>query len=158
MDDDHVALGLSRLRWAGRFEVVPGTPTIVLDGAHNDGSAEALALALRTEFPGRPVRLVVGMMRDKDAAAFARAMGPVARFVYATAPRGTRGLRAEELARRYGGRARAFAELADALGAARAEARPRDIVCVTGSLALVGEARDLLGLPVPERLWDAAER
>ena len=158
VDDDHVARGLSRLRWPGRFEIVPGTPAIVLDGAHNDGSAEALALALRTEFPARPLRLVVGMMRDKDAGAFARTMAPVARFVYATAPRGVRGLRAEELARRYGGRARAFADLADALGAARAEARPRDIVCVTGSLALVGEARDLLGLPVPERLWDAAER
>ncbi len=158
VNDDHVSRGLSRLQWPGRFEIVPGTPEIVLDGAHNDGSAAALAVALRQEFRGRPVRLVVGMMRDKDAGAFARAIGPVARFVYATAPRGTRGLRAEELARRYGSRARAFAELADALGTARAEARPRDIVCVTGSLALVGEARDLLGLPVPERLWDAAEQ
>ena len=39
-----------------------------------------------------------------------------------------------------------------------ADARRRDVVCVTGSLALVGEARDLLGLPVPESLWAAAER
>ena len=155
VNDGDVARGLSRLRWAGRFEVVSGAPTIVLDGAHNDGSADALALALRTEFPGRPVRLVVGMMRDKDAGAFARAMRPVARFVYATAPRGPRALRAEELARRYG--SRSFAELADALAAARSEAKATDIVCVTGSLALVGEARDLLGLPIAERLWDATE-
>jgi hypothetical protein len=27
------------------------------------------------------------------------------------------------------------------------------VVCVTGSLALVGQARAALGLPVPERLW-----
>lgn len=158
VNNDHVSRGLSRLQWPGRFEIVPGTPEIVLDGAHNDGSAEALAVALRQEFRGRPVRLVTGMMRDKDAGAFARAIGPVARFVYATAPRGTRALRAEELAQRYGGRARAFADLARALEAARREAMPRDVVCVTGSLALVGEARDLLGLPVPERLWDAAQR
>lgn len=158
VDAESVSRGLSRLRWPGRFEVVPGSPATVLDGAHNDGSAEALAAALRQEFSGRPVRLVVGMMHDKDAGAFARAIGPVARFVYATAPQGPRGLPAEELARRYGGRARVFADLRGALEAARAEAKPRDVVCVTGSLALVGEARDLLGLPVPERLWDAAQR
>lgn len=153
VDNEDVARGLSRLRLPGRFEVLAGAPTIVLDGAHNDGSAEALALALRTEFPARTVRLVVGMMRDKDAAAFARAMKPVARVVYATAPRGARALSAQELARRY--RSRSFAKLADALAAARSESKTRDIVCVTGSLALVGEARDLLGLPIAERLWDA---
>lgn len=152
VDDNDVTRGLSRLRWPGRFEVVPGTPTIVLDGAHNDGSAEALALALRSEFPGRHVRLVVGMMRDKDAAAFARAMRPVARVVYATAPRGARALPAEELARRY--RSRSFANVAEALATARSESDARDIVCVTGSLALVGEAREALGLPIAERLWD----
>lgn len=155
VNDDHVARGLTRLRWAGRFEVVPGAPIIVLDGAHNDGSAEALASALRTEFPGRRVRLVVGMMRDKDAAAFARAMKPVASVIYATAPHGVRALPSEELARRY--RSRSFAQLTDALAAARSESSARDIVCVTGSLALVGEARDLLGLPIGERLWDASD-
>lgn len=158
VDDDQVSRGVSRLTWPGRFEIVPGTPDIVLDGAHNDGSAAALAVALRQDFRGRPVRLVVGMMRDKDAGAFARAIGSVARFVYATTPRGTRGLRGEELARRYGGRARVFADLSRALEAARADAGPRDVVCVTGSLVLVGEARDLLGLPVSEGLWDSAER
>jgi hypothetical protein len=45
--------------------------------------------------------------------------------------------------------------LAEALGIARSEAGPREIVCVTGSLALVGSARTLLDLPVSERLWDA---
>ena len=155
--DDDVSRGLSRLRWPGRFEIVPGTPDIVLDGAHNDGSAAALAVALRQDFRGRPIRLIVGMMRDKDAGAFSRAIGSVARFVYATAPRGARSLPAEALTRNYGGRARGFANLRRALEAARAEAGPRDVICVTGSLALVGEARDLLGLPVPERLWDAAD-
>jgi folylpolyglutamate synthase/dihydropteroate synthase len=78
-------------------------------------------------------------------------MKPVARVVYATAPRGARALRAQELARRYG--SRSFDRLANALAVARSESKARDIVCVTGSLALVGEARDLLGLPVAERLW-----
>jgi dihydrofolate synthase/folylpolyglutamate synthase len=93
--DDAIGRGIARLRWPGRFEIVPGAPTIVLDGAHNDGAALALAEAMRHEFPRRAVRLVVGMMRDKDAAAFARAMAPLARSVYATMPEGSRALDAK---------------------------------------------------------------
>jgi dihydrofolate synthase/folylpolyglutamate synthase len=155
ISDGAIERGLSGLRWPGRFEVVPGTPTIVLDGAHNDGAALALAAALRQEFPRRDIRLVIGMMRDKDAGAFARALSPLARYVYATMPEASRALPAEALAARYGARARAIASLAEALGIARSEAGPREIVCVTGSLALVGSARTLLDLPVSERLWDA---
>ncbi len=154
LGEDAIQVGLSRLRWPGRFEILPGTPTIVLDGAHNDGSARALASTLRAEFPRRCVRLVVGMLRDKDARAFARAVGPLAETVYATAPRSPRALHPEELASSYSGRrARAFTTLTDALRIARDEAAPRDVVCVTGSLALVGEARELLDLPIAERLW-----
>jgi dihydrofolate synthase/folylpolyglutamate synthase len=152
--DDAIGRGIARLRWPGRFEIVPGAPTIVLDGAHNDGAALALAEAMRHEFPRRAVRLVVGMMRDKDAAAFARAMAPLARSVYATMPEGSRALDAKALASRYGARARAIPELGHALRTARSEAGPRDVICITGSLALVGKARSLLALPVAERLWD----
>jgi folylpolyglutamate synthase/dihydropteroate synthase len=44
-------------------------------------------------------------------------------------------------------------EPADAVAAARSSATRGEVVCVTGSLALVGRARDVLGLPVAERLW-----
>jgi len=152
--DDAIGRGLTRVRWPGRFEIVPGAPTIVLDGAHNDGAALALAAALHHEFPRRGVRLVVGMMRDKDAAAFARAVAPLTRSVYATMPEGPRAMASDALASRYGVRARSIPVLADALRIARGEAGPRDVICVTGSLALVGRARSLLDLPVPERLWD----
>jgi dihydrofolate synthase/folylpolyglutamate synthase len=92
------------------------------------------------------------MMRDKDAAAFARVVAPLARSVYATAPDGPRALDADALVSRYRGQARAIPMLADALRLARSESDRRDVVCVTGSLALVGKARSLLNLPVPERL------
>jgi dihydrofolate synthase/folylpolyglutamate synthase len=152
--DDAIVRGLTRLRWPGRFEVVPGAPTIVLDGAHNDGAALALAAALRHEFPRRAIRLVVGMMRDKDAATFARVMAPLARSVYATAPDGPRAMVAATLARRFGTRTRAIPMLAEALQIAGNESDQRDVICVTGSLALVGKARALRNMPVPERLWD----
>ena len=149
--------GLGALRWPGRFEIVPGAPTIVLDVAHNDGSAEALAAALRLEFPRRKIRFVLGLMADKDARAVVKPLIPLAHAIEATRPRGPRGLEPAVLARTIRGvHVRTHADVAAAIGAARRDATARDVVCITGSLALVGEARDFLGLPVAERLWDRA--
>jgi dihydrofolate synthase/folylpolyglutamate synthase len=151
---DAVARGLSTLRWPGRFEVIGGAPAVILDGAHNDGSADALARTLETEFPRRRVRFVLGLMKDKDARAVVRLLLPLASAVEATTPRGPRGLAATEVARLVRGvPVRVHADLGAALSAARAATSANEIVCVTGSLALVGEARDALGLPVAERLF-----
>jgi dihydrofolate synthase/folylpolyglutamate synthase len=145
---------LAALRWPGRFEVVPGSPTIVLDGAHNDGSAVALAAALRETFGRRKIRFVLGLMADKDARAVMKPLLPLASGVEATRPRGARGLAPASLARLIRGvPVRAHDDVAAALAAARRNASAREIICVTGSLALVGEARDVLGLPIAERLW-----
>lgn len=152
--DDAIADGIARLRWPGRFEVLAGHPPLVLDGAHNDASAEALAAALRSEYPRRRVRFVVGLMADKDARAVLRPLLPLAASVETVRAPGARGLPAAALARLVRQvPAVAHDTFAAALSAARAAARERDVVCVTGSLALVGEARDALGLPVVERLW-----
>ena len=145
---------LAVLRWPGRFEVVEGEPPVVLDGAHNDGSAEALAATLRREFRGRRVHLVLGLMADKDARAVIRPLLPLARAVEVTAPPGPRALPARDLARLVRGvRTRVHTDVRSALAAARADAERRDVICVTGSLALVGAARDALRLRVVERLW-----
>jgi dihydrofolate synthase/folylpolyglutamate synthase len=150
-----IGRGLRQLLWPGRFELVPGSPPVLLDGAHNDGSAAALAATIRAEVRGRRVRLVIGMMKDKDARAVVRALAPIASAVYATRPDSPRAADPAAIARLFRGvRVRAFDDLNSALRAARADARPSETLCVTGSLALVGEARQLLGLPVPERLWD----
>jgi dihydrofolate synthase / folylpolyglutamate synthase len=152
--EEAVARGLRMLRWPGRFEVVPGAPVVVLDGAHNDGSADALARTLKAEFPRKRVRFVFGLMKDKDARAVVRPLLPLASAVEVTTPRGPRGLPAPELARLVRGvPVRSHADLRAALSAARTAAAANEIVCVTGSLALVGEAREALGLPVPERLF-----
>lgn len=152
--DDAYEKGLRRLRWPGRFEVQGGTPVVVLDGAHNDASAAALADTLRHEFPRRRVRFVVGLMKDKDARAVIRPLVPLAASFDAVRAPSPRALDPRAIARLLrGSTVRTHEDLADAMHAARASAGPRDVVCVTGSLALVGRARDVLGLPIAERLW-----
>jgi dihydrofolate synthase/folylpolyglutamate synthase len=150
-----IDLGLRRLRWPGRFEVIGERPSVVLDGAHNGASAEALARTLRGFASGRPVRLVIGINRDKDARAVLRPLLALSHQVWATQTGGNpRALAAEDLARlcrRLGAHAVAQPSLARALQEATTSLD--DLVCVTGSLALVGEARGVLGLPPPEDLW-----
>ncbi len=145
--------GLVTARWPGRFEVVAGRPTFVLDGAHNDASAEAFARTLLGFAAGRPVELIVGIHADKEVE---RTLGPlraVAATVIATRSRSPRALPAEALAALCGPGTRIAASVERAVARARAHAGPDTIVAVSGSLAVVGEARDALGLPVVEALW-----
>jgi dihydrofolate synthase/folylpolyglutamate synthase len=154
--DSTIAHGLQRLRWPGRFEVIGGDPPIVLDGAHNGASAEALAATLQGFARGRPIQLVVGINRDKDARAVLRPLLPLASSVWATeAADNPRALSATDLARlcsQLGVTANIEADLTNTLKAAIAAGR-QGVVCITGSLMLVGHARATLRLPVAERLW-----
>lgn len=155
-DDAAVERGLQRLRWPGRFEVLDGTPRVVLDGAHNGASAEALAATLRS-LPFDGLALVIGINRDKDARAVLRPLLELAESVVATQTAdNVRALPAPELARlcrQLGHQAQVETNVASAIAAARAAAGHGGVVCVTGSLMLVGQARATLGLEIPERLW-----
>lgn len=149
--------GLRRAVWPGRFERVRGRPAIVLDGAHNDASAVALARALRAERRGRPLVLVVGINTDKDARAVLRPLARIASAIVATRSSNPRAAESADMARTAARVTRRRVEIAPDVATALATARERagaaGLVCVTGSLALVGDARTALGLPPAERLW-----
>jgi dihydrofolate synthase/folylpolyglutamate synthase len=150
--EEAVARGLERVKWPGRFEVLGN---VVLDGAHNGASAEALSATLRAYAAGRPVSLVVGINRDKDARAVLRPLLALADRVWATQtasnPRALEASALARLCRRLGAQTTTEPDLPAALRLAMSNAR--GIVCVTGSLMLVGQARAILGMPAPESLW-----
>lgn len=66
--------GLAKTYWPLRFEVLrrPGSPGIVLDGAHNPESCRCLAETFMAVFPGQKPVLIFGCSEDKDAGAMAR--------------------------------------------------------------------------------------
>lgn len=138
-----VRRGLATARWAGRCDYRPGRPGLLLDGAHTEGSARALADLLAEVFPGRRIALVFGALRDKNCAAMTAALFPRAAAVLLVRPPEERGLEPEELLRRVPrelrGRCRPASAAAAALAAARDDAGPGGLVVVSGSLFLVGE-------------------
>ena len=133
--------GLARARWPGRFEVLRARDRIVvLDGAHNPAGAAALAASLAEWFGDTPLTLVFGALRDKDASGMLAALAPRARRLIFTASSSPRAARPEAL--RDAAPAGAAVELADSAPEALALAarEPRTpILCVAGSLSLLGD-------------------
>jgi dihydrofolate synthase / folylpolyglutamate synthase len=131
-----IADGFARVRWPGRLEAL--SPTVMVDAAHNEEGARALAAA----WPAGDWTLVVGVVADKDARAIVAPLVARAKRVIVTAPPSPRALPPAELARLVPG-----ATLAPDLAAALAMAAGERVV-VAGSIFLVGEARRLvLGEP-----------
>jgi dihydrofolate synthase / folylpolyglutamate synthase len=148
--------GLKTTDWAGRLQTIerPGGQIILLDGAHNPAGAQALAAALAGRFGGRPPALILGTMRDKDAAAICQILAPRAAKVFLSPMDSDRAADPQLLAglcRRANAAAPAVVceSMADALGRAAGE----PFVVVTGSIHFVGAALEALGLapPSPER-------
>jgi dihydrofolate synthase / folylpolyglutamate synthase len=157
VDGPAIARGLRATIWPARFERVRGRPPIVLDGAHNGASAEALARTLRRERGGRRLALVVGVNRDKDAGAVLAPLIRVASSVIVTRSTSLRAADPAAVARVAARGMRTAVTTAPdartALAAARAAAGPDGLVCVAGSLALAADARTALGLRPSERWW-----
>ncbi|MBM3845838.1 MAG: bifunctional folylpolyglutamate synthase/dihydrofolate synthase [Verrucomicrobia bacterium] len=139
--------GLRAASWAGRFQVLRrGEQILILDGAHNPDGTRCLVQTLRTEFPGVKPTLVVGMLADKDWQGMLSELCPIARQVIAVPVANERTLAPDVLAAGLrkespGLRVEACSSLAHALD--RLEGA--DLVCITGSLYLIGEAIELLG-------------
>jgi len=140
---------LAGVRWHGRLEVVGRQPAIVLDGAHNPAGAEALAVALREFFLWERLHLVLSIGASKDVAGIAAQLAPLVDVAYAARNESERTGDATPIAEAFGVEgtpATIHDSVAEALEAARAAATPGDLICVTGSLYTVADARRALGL------------
>jgi dihydrofolate synthase/folylpolyglutamate synthase len=146
LEEDVVAEGLAGVKWPGRLEVMSHRPLVVVDGAHNPDGARALSEALDEEFAAVETRvIVIGSLAGRDPGEVLDALDVGrARLVVACRPATGRALPAEDLARAAearGVRAVTAPTVAGAVDRALAEAGVDDLVLVTGSLYVVGEAR-----------------
>ncbi|MBI3666877.1 MAG: bifunctional folylpolyglutamate synthase/dihydrofolate synthase [Acidobacteria bacterium] len=141
--------GLRQARWPGRLEKAAESPDILLDGAHNPAGARALARYLEQHQRGRRIWLIYAAMRDKAVDEVAGILFPAAHRVFLTRVAMPRALHPQalvSLVAHHHPQQQVSESLAEALAAARGSAKKEDIILVTGSLFLVGEARALLGL------------
>jgi len=141
--------GIVAARWPGRLETVSVSPLTVLDGAHNPASVAVLAEALRTQFSGRygKLVLVMGVLDDKDFAGMFGMLAPYADCVIFTHAEYERAVPASRLMDAARGQVKdAFVTggVAEALEKAAGMASARDMVLITGSLYVIGEAKGII--------------
>ncbi|MDP7252781.1 MAG: folylpolyglutamate synthase/dihydrofolate synthase family protein [Planctomycetota bacterium] len=146
---EHIQSALSEIQLPGRIELFDKRrPRVILDSAHNDISAGALAQTLRTSIEYERLFLVLGIASDKTVHSVLEALAPLADEIFTTAAPSPRAMPPEALAqaaqKTTGKAARSFERPPDALEAAILEATEEDLVVVAGSFYLAGELRPLL--------------
>ena len=148
-----IRAGLVGVSWPGRFEVVRSAPIVVVDGAHNVDSFERLAQTLTDEYGGRRrLTLILGIARDKDVEQMVRIVAPLASRIIATASRHPRAASPERIVAAVQTlqpplpEVVVAADVAHALDMAFESADDDDVICASGSLYVVAEAREALGL------------
>jgi dihydrofolate synthase / folylpolyglutamate synthase len=135
--------GISAADWPGRMETIPGTPPLLLDGAHNRAGSQALAEAL-AEYRYRKLFLVIGIMADKDVGEIVSALAPLATTCYCVSPAIERAMDDVKLAAiisDLGIPSRACGSVANGIQSAQRDAEAGDLILVSGSLFTVGEAK-----------------
>jgi dihydrofolate synthase/folylpolyglutamate synthase len=137
--------GLSNTSWPARFQVLSSAgPAVVVDGAHNADSADALRSTFEFRFPNRArVFLIYGGTRGHDSTETARRLRPLRPLVIATRTRHPKAIDPVELAVALRGLGLEVAAISPdtqaAYGTARAMAEPDDVILATGSLFVAAE-------------------
>ena len=149
IDTDEVAVrdGLRTVSWEGRLESIDEYPKVVLDGAHNPAAAHALAGYLKDfcfSHPTSRIILVWGMMRDKDRQGFIAPLLPFVSEIVLTQATLARSATVQELRatlHEWHGPVLEAALPMDAMTTARGRAMPHDLICIAGSLMLLGDIK-----------------
>ncbi len=137
--------GVALTKWPGRLERISQKPDVILDGAHNPAGAAVLRAALDKYYSGKKICFIFGMMGDKDISQVITTLFRKEDTVYTVrADEGTRAAEPEALAKQIGPQAKAMHDLAQAYKTALAEVGEDGLVCVCGSLYLVGTFKKML--------------
>ena len=153
INSEAIKKGLYNTNWPGRFEIIFDKLLVVLDGAQNAASAQALKQTIIDNFPDKRIILILGISQDKDIKGICQALIPLSDEVILTQadnPRAADVDIIEEIIRsrkqEAGSRINKVKNSAEALELARQKARTEDVILVTGSLFLVGELRERVSL------------
>ncbi len=144
-----VAEGLARTPRNGRMEEVHPSPRILVDGAHNPASVEAVVRAIGAQMRFDSMVVVFGCAKDKDVSGMLEQVSRGAdKIIFTRASDNPRAMEPSELQRLYESLTGKMAQTAETLKgalnmAARAVGRD-DLILVTGSFYLAGEAKRLL--------------
>ena len=145
IDNDKTAEGLARVKLAGRMEMICEDPRILIDAAHNAASIRALMHAIGQNIPYDSMIVIFGCNEDKDVRGMLQELQFGADKVVFTRSHSLKAMSPEELADMYaaisGKMCQSAPGLGEALRLAKSAVGKEDLICITGSFYLIGQAK-----------------
>lgn len=146
--EDEVRSGLRKVKWPGRMEFIKAQRRFLLDGAHNPQGAEALNRAIGKYFSYKNLIVILGILGDKDQEKIIKHILSLTPIFIVTKPnniRVTNWRRVGEIIEKKSKAQVIYEEnVEEAIGKAVNLTNQEDLICITGSLYLIGEARQLV--------------
>lgn len=139
--------GLKQAKQIGRFEIMDTEPYVIIDGAHNEDGAAALAGTTAELLSGKRILLITGMLGDKDTEKILNSFGEIADDFIATEPDNPRKWPAAELAKELKRRGKNCITVEDPIKACKYALEHKnefDVILFAGSLYLIGQIRGIL--------------
>ncbi len=147
IDDQKAVSGLSEVKLAGRMEMVSEDPRILVDAAHNAASIRALVQAIGQHVPYDSMVIIFGCNNDKDVRGMLTELQYGADKVIFTRSNSPKAVFPSDLSELYtelcGKMCQTALSLKEAIRVARSAISREDLICVTGSFYLVGQAKQM---------------
>jgi dihydrofolate synthase/folylpolyglutamate synthase len=145
IDNDKTLEGLSKVKMTGRMEMICEDPRILIDGAHNAASIRALMHAIGQSIPYDSMIVIFGCNEDKDFKGMLRELQFGADKVIFTRSNSLRAMSPDLLVEAYaeisGKMCQSAICLDEAMRLAKSAVGKEDLICVTGSFYLIGQAK-----------------
>jgi len=145
IDNEKATAGLKNISLTGRMEMICNDPRILIDAAHNAASIQALIQAIGQNIPYDSMVIIFGCNNDKDVAGMLDKLQYGADKVIFTRSNSAKAMSPEDLADMYtemcGKMCQAATSLGEALQLARSAVGKEDLICITGSFYLIGQAK-----------------
>ena len=138
-----IVQGMKEVNWEGRLQVLNRHPLVVVDGAHNQDSAQKLRQALGEYFKFDKAILIIGMSSDKDLSGIVAELAPAFEKVIVTRSTHPRAMATAAIAaefEKYGIDTQQIDDIAAAVPLALSLTGEKDMICVTGSLFVAAGA------------------
>jgi len=145
IDNEKAVAGLEKVSLIGRMEVISTNPRVIIDGAHNAASIEALMQAIGQSIPYDSMVVIFGCNEDKDVKGMLAQLQYGADKVVFTRSNSVKAMSPEKLAELYnemcGKMCQCASSLGEALNLAKSAVSGEDLICITGSFYLIGQAK-----------------
>jgi dihydrofolate synthase / folylpolyglutamate synthase len=145
IDNDKSIAGLAKVKLPGRMEMICEDPRILIDGAHNAASIRALMHAIGQSIPYDSMIVIFGCNEDKDAKGMLQELQFGADKVVFTRSNSAKAKSPDELVEMYaaisGKMCQSAPAIGEALRLAKSAVDKEDLICITGSFYLIGQAK-----------------